>query len=225
VARFVTADELLAAGLVDFRTSAPAPDVLAAHALAHGFVQNAPVPQSGATARALGDLVDLEHFAPGCIERSQWLVASLFDERDALEVTALCRALGHGEIETGYDGPGATLLSHVLGTALDEAYAASLRRFLFTAPLSERSGPGPWLERMGHMLVPTAGELARIYGEPRGTLGLVQLRLWRPIDLAGRALKLILGRRRAAAAPLSSPGCCPSRADRLRMGTNRERPT
>jgi hypothetical protein len=187
---FVTADELIAAGLVDPKTSAPATEVLAAHALTHGFVQNAAIPQSGATTRALCDLVDLEHVAPGSVERSFSFVAPLFDEHDTHEMARLCRALERGEIECGYDGPGVSVLSHVLGAALDEAYAASLRRFLFSAPLSERPWPGPWLGRVAHLLIPTAAELSRIYGEPRGKLHLLRLRLWRPIDLARRTLRL-----------------------------------
>jgi hypothetical protein len=188
--RFVDADDLIAAGLVDARTNTPAPEVLAAHALVHGFVENAAIPQSGAPARALADLVDLRHFAPRSIERALPLVERLFDARDVGDLGALALALERGNVDHGYDGQGAALLSHVLGTALDARYAASLRRFLLRAPLSERRGPGPLIERVAHMFVPTAAELSRIYGKPRGRLGLVGLRLWRPIDLAGRTLRL-----------------------------------
>lgn len=190
-ARFVAADELLATGLVRALANAPVPSVLAAHALVHGFVENAPIPQSGAPARALADLFDLEQFERGSIGRAQSLLMPLFDEPDLREWSALCAALARGDVGQGYAGSGAAWLSHVLGTALDPRYAASLRRFLFRAPLSERSGPGPRLERIGRMLVPTEAELFRIYGEKRGRLGAWRLRLWRPVDLAGRALRLI----------------------------------
>jgi hypothetical protein len=188
--RFVDADDLLTAGLVDARTNTPAPEVLAAHALVHGFVENAAIPQSGAPARALADLVDLRHFSPRSIEHALPLVERLFGAPDLRDLDALALALERGDVGPGYDGQGAALLSHVLGTALDARYAASLRRFLFRAPLSERRGPGPLIERVAHMFVPTAVELSRIYGKPRGRLGLVGLRLWRPIDLAGRTLRL-----------------------------------
>jgi len=189
--RFVAADDLLAAGLVRLETNSPAPSVLAAHALVHGFVENAPIPQSGAPPRALADLFDLEHFERGALVGALSLLEPLFDARDVSELRALCVALERGEVAHGYDGPGGSWLSHVLGSALDSNYAASLRRFLFRAPLSERTGPGPRLGRIAHMLVPTAAELSRIYGEPKGKIGRWRQRLWRPIDLAGRALRLI----------------------------------
>lgn len=189
--RFIAADDLLSAGLVDAQTNTPAPEVLAAHALVHGFVENAPIPQSGAPARALADLVDLAHFSRGSIDRALSLIEPLFDEADVADFGALCLDLERGHVDRGYDRECASVLSHVLGTALDAVYAASLRRFLFRAPLSERPGPGPLLERVAHMFVPTAAELSRIYGEPRGKLGQLHLRLFRPIDLARRALRLL----------------------------------
>lgn len=192
--RFVAADDLLAAGLVDTKTNVPAPEVLAAHALVHGFVENAPIPQSGAAARALADLVDLEHFARGSLERALPLLEPLFDERDSTEFAALCLALGQGEIEPGSDAPGAGILSHVLGASLDARYAASLRRFLFHAPLSERTGLRPRLERVARMLAPTAAELSRIYGPPTGRLGVFGVRLRRPLDLASKTIRLLFNR-------------------------------
>lgn len=189
--RFVTADELLAAGLVDPTTNAPRPDVLAAHTLVHGFVENAPIPQTAGPPRTLADLVDIERFAPGSLAGAASVLGGLFDDQDFQELKELVSALERGEIEAGWDDRGASWLSHVLGTALDREYAASLRKFLFTAPLSERAGVGPRLERIVHMLVPTAAELSRIYGEPSGRFSLLLWRLWRPIDLGVRAFRLL----------------------------------
>lgn len=188
--RFVTADELLAAGLVDEKTNAPGPAVLAAHSLVHGFVENAPIPQTGGPPRTLSDLADIERFAAGSLASAVSVLGGLFDDRDVRELKELVETLERGEVERGWDGPGAAWLSHILGTALDARYAASLRKFLFVPPLSERAGPLPRLERVAHMLVPTAAELSRIYGEPRGKLGLLLWRLWRPIDLGVRAFRL-----------------------------------
>jgi hypothetical protein len=157
----------------------------------HGFVENAPIPQTAGPPRTLADLVDIERFAPGSLAGAASVLGGLFEDQDLQELKELVAALENGEIERGWDGRGASWLSHVLGTALDREYAASLRKFLFTAPLSERAGVGPRLERIVHMLVPTAAELSRIYGEPKHKADLLRLRFFRPFDLAARAFRLL----------------------------------
>lgn len=188
--RFVGADELLAAGLVDAHFGLAVPDiaVVTAHALAHGFLQNAGAPGSHSLLCTFADLSDILGSHPGALSASIAFLKPSFDDEDGALTGELVRQLESGNLAEARRGPGGTLLRHALAARLDARYASALRLRLLTQPLSDRPFPLGLATALQTALFPTPKELEAIYGAPLSGPSLAVRRLLRPADLAWRAL-------------------------------------
>lgn len=173
----------------------PVPEVLAAHALVHGLVQHGYAPHAYPLLRVFADLVDLGLGVANGAARSRvetWLSRELH----AGEVGAAARLaerlragdLRPLEADPRRDGE-AALLHHALAGVLDERYGESLRFRMLTRPLTDRPGAAGAMGSLLGALAPGRGELEHLYGRPGGRWGLLGWRLWRPVDLLGRALR------------------------------------
>jgi hypothetical protein len=161
------------------RCAAPAPEVLAAHALVHGLGQHGYWPSSYSLLKMVADLLDLGSLTD---RAAAWV------ERDvsAAEVAAargLLRRLEAGEDPAGWTGPEEELLRHVLAGRLDEEYAGSLRLGLFRPQPSERSRPAQLARAVLGAVFLSDAQIDAVYGKPRGRLGYLGRRLARPFDL------------------------------------------
>lgn len=196
------------------RTSVPRRDLLFAHALAHALWQHG-LSDRHPLLRLVADLVDLSAAAPGgrpaAAELRRWIAAEAAGDREVEAAFALASALASGRDlrERPPSADARALLDHALGAALDARYAASLR----LRGLLEPTGisPGRWLrEVLTQLLAPSRFQLEVIYGRSRGPLGRLGLRVWRPLDLAGRLLRYSLASLRLGwarrARPAPPPG-------------------
>jgi Uncharacterised nucleotidyltransferase len=180
-----TYEALARAGLLvtlpDFpgRCSAPAPEVLAAHAVVHGLAQHGFWPSTYSLLRMVADLIDLGPLT----DRALAWVAQDVSADEAEAVRRLCSRLAAGEDAAGWDAPEETLLRHVLAGRLDPGYERSLRLGLFRSQPSDRA-PAVRLARslLGTVFLSDA-QIDAIYGPPRSRLGYLGRRLARPFDL------------------------------------------
>ncbi len=178
----------------------PVAELLAAHAVAHGIVQNGHAPHAYSLTRVLGDALDLGLARDD--ELAQRAFALLDGGVTATEWEALrelARALDAGQAalfeEAGSaDGarPAATLLRHVAAAALDEDYRLTLRA---TGALAGR-GPRARLRAVSTALSLSDAQIDALYGRPRGPWGYVWRRLLRPLDLGLRFARARAARRR-----------------------------
>ena len=179
----------------------PARDVLVAHALAHGLVQHVFAPRAYCLLQTFADLADLgfavedsplERFAR--FERlAGWLRRGL--EREDLRATRdLVAALTSGAEVTS--AAARRLLDHALAGRLDPGYESALRLADLRAPLSDRPAILARGAAIRRALLPSAAELAAIYGPAGGPLGRLGQRLRRPFDLVGRTWRALRRRPR-----------------------------
>lgn len=203
--RFARARDLRRAGLVrelvaaPLRLEIPSPAILAAHALAHGLLQNAATPQSYSPWRMLGDAIDLRRHRAGALaEAEKWLDQRLGPDL-ALVVEQLCEALENGlaerllcgapaEVPLVVDSEAGLLLRHCLAARLDEDYSESLRALGLSYVLEEG---GLWRVRGRRVLaalLPAPAELDALYGAAPSRLERARQRVKRPFDLAARSL-------------------------------------
>ncbi len=174
--------EPLAPGLV------PAARVQRAHLLVHALAQHGLAPAAYPGLRLFGDLLALG--APG-----EPLPIDL-SPREVAAAEELAAALGAGEIPAA--GDARRLLDHLLAGLLDARYREGLK---LSFGRGEPSDLPPWRRRLAWLrraLLPNAAELAAIYGEPRGRGHRLLLRLWRPLDLAGRTVRALASRWRSS---------------------------
>ncbi len=208
--RWATLEDLEAAGLtapaagIPGRALLPAPDLLAAHALAHGLGQHGTRPESYPPLRLFADLADLlpdgpswERFLAG---PARWIEPGV--SRAEVEASArLAGLLAAGRIpaDSGDEGAAARLLAHLLTGAADPEYRESLRLAHLAARFRQARRQGALSSYLARKLRPTEAELDARYG-PRATrLGRIGRRLRQPLDALlrlGRAAAAAGGRRR-----------------------------
>lgn len=192
--RFATAEDLFSASLVQASLGSPLwspkPAILAAHALAHGLLQNRATPQSYSLLRMLSDLVDLRTAAtPSPIPAaSEYCSPALSGAAEIAD--RLCSALQRGAFQgTDFDDTAEQrLLWHCLAARLDVEYAQRLR---FSPIFSGNGGLGV-SERLRYFvgaIFPAEHELDTLFGPARSTSARVGRRLRRPIDLASRLVR------------------------------------
>lgn len=170
--------------------SAPAAEVLAAHALVHGIGQHGYWPASYSLLKMVADLIDLGFHADEALAgRAAALVARDVSAGEAAAVRSLCAALAAGtDLLAGGDpsSPAAVLLRHILAGRLDAGYAASLRLGFFRSQPSDRRPAARFLRSVFGAVFLTRGQIDAIYGPPRHELGYLGRRLARPFDLLRR---------------------------------------
>lgn len=188
--RFVRIGELERDGHVrklearGLRYAIPSAGLLAAHALAHGLLQNYAAPQSYSPLRMVADLADITAREPLALRQaSPWLDGPV-------------RALGSEEIQrvlstltTGTAQRHSTiLLRHCLGARLNEAYAQQLRSRGWLSHPTEQPAWRSWALRGYWLVFPSSLELDAIYGAAASWRGRVLRRLRRPLHLLKKAL-------------------------------------
>jgi hypothetical protein len=126
---FARADDLLAAGLTRESDGALIPDlaVLAAHAIAHGLMQYAQVPQVCSALKTFADLADLQLARPGVLEQACAYLIRTMTEEDLTSVETLAEALENGDLHAATSGGPGVILRHALASQLDRRYATWLR--------------------------------------------------------------------------------------------------
>jgi hypothetical protein len=161
------------------RCMAPAPGVLAAHALVHGLGQHGYWPSSYSLLKMVGDLLDLDALDAAA---AGW-VARDVSPAEVAAVRRLLERLAAGEDAAGWTGPEEELLRHILAGRLDAEYAGALRLGLFRPQPSERSRPAQLAGVLLGALFLTDAQIDAVYGPPRTRLGYLGRRLARPFDL------------------------------------------
>ena len=126
---FARADDLLAADLTSQSGNALLPEaaIVAAHAIAHGLMQHAQVPQVYSPLKTFADLADLQRLRPNLIEQACAYLARTMTGKDLASVQTLARALPEGDLETAITGAPGIILRHALASQLDHRYAIRLR--------------------------------------------------------------------------------------------------
>lgn len=126
---FARAHDLLKAGLTVESSNALLPDaaIVAAHAIAHGLMQHAQVPQVYSPLKTFADLADLQLVRPSVIDQAREYLSRTMTAEDLTSVQTLAGALAEGDLETAMAaGPG-LILRHALASQLDRRYAIRLR--------------------------------------------------------------------------------------------------
>jgi hypothetical protein len=126
---FARADDLLATGLTSESDGAlvPALAVLAAHAIAHGLMQHAQVPQVCSPLKTFADLADLQSSTPGVVTQARAYLIRTMTAEDLTSVETLAQSLQAGDLQTALRGGPGVILRHALASQLDRRYAAWLR--------------------------------------------------------------------------------------------------
>ncbi|HKO49584.1 MAG TPA: nucleotidyltransferase family protein [Polyangiaceae bacterium] len=126
---FAGAEDLLAAGLTVQADNALIPDaaVVAAHAIGHGLMQHAQVPQVYSPIKTFADLADLQLLRPNIIEQARTYLSNTMTPEDLDSVRTLARALPEGDLDTAMTGGAGIILRHALASQLDHGYAIRLR--------------------------------------------------------------------------------------------------
>jgi hypothetical protein len=174
----------------------PRPDVLAAHAIAHGLGQHGFEPGSYPHFRLVGDLQDLRlGDDPGSLARiERWLERAL----PASEIRALVelvRRLSDGE-DAPEGGAAGGLLAHFLAGALDRSYRESLKLSRQRMPFSDAPRPLAAARAARRAVFPSRAELSAIYGVAGSRREAWRQRLARPFDLLARFAVSVSARRR-----------------------------
>jgi hypothetical protein len=202
--RWLTLDDIQTTGLADPLAGwptgvlVPCPHVLAAHAIAHAFLQHGYQPTGYPLLRALADLADLAH-SP---ERVDTLLAEsgafLHNDLTAEDTRAVARATtmlmqGHDVLaeDSGDDAGARTLVEHIIAGALDERYVSALR---ICARLGRPSEHGPLARAVRGVrdaLFPSRGDLEIIAHTRHLPKSQLARRLILPFDLLLRVLGYI----------------------------------
>jgi len=161
------------------RSSAPAPEVQAAHVLVHGLGQHGYWPASYSLLKMVADLIDLG--AVGALtERAVKWVEKDVPAAEAEAVRDLCACLKAGA-EPSENAE--VLLRHILAGRLDPDYEQSLRLGLFRSQPSDRSRPAQLGRAVLGAVFLTDAQIDALYGRPRTRLGYLGRRIARPFDL------------------------------------------
>ena len=192
---FATASDLLDSGLVvsaaDSPILTPVPALLAAHALAHGLVQNRSTPQSYSLLRMLGDVVDLRMIQGSDVAASAEAYLAPPLSGIGKPTDRLCSALYDGlspnvELESG---PETLLLRHCLAARLDSAYVHRLRASGVAEQLRMHRSFSAFARYVRGALFPSQSELDAIYGEFPSPTARLKRRWTRPLDVSLRAAR------------------------------------
>lgn len=126
---FAQAEHLLAAGLTIQSGDAllPDPAIVTAHAIAHGLMQHAQVPQVYSPLKSFADLADLQLLRPNLIEDARPYLSRTMTADDLTSVQTLAQALSDGDLEAATTGGAGIILRHALASQLDRRYAVGLR--------------------------------------------------------------------------------------------------
>jgi len=173
----------------------PAPGLLAAHALVHGVAQHGFAPWSYPGTRMLADLVDLgwgDAAGRPAFDEAVRLVSHVAPP-EARAVWDTCAVLREGallpSVLRGDGSPAHALLAHVLAGATDPAYRDALRlRALGSSP-SRLPHAFAWVRDAARAMAPSRAQTEALHAGPASPLRVAVLRLARPFDLAGRALR------------------------------------
>jgi hypothetical protein len=172
------------------RCTAPAPEVLAAHALVHGLGQHGWWPASYPLLKMVADLLDLGAGEVGAVaalgDRAAAWVERDVSGAEAAAVRRLAGRLAAGEDAAAFQGPEEILLRHILAGRLDAEYERALRLGLFLPQPSDRPRPAQLARAVLGALFLSDAQIAAIYGRPRSRLGYLGRRLVRPFDLLWR---------------------------------------
>ncbi|MFL6193510.1 MAG: nucleotidyltransferase family protein [Thermoanaerobaculia bacterium] len=158
------------------RSSAPAPEVQAAHVLVHGLGQHGYWPASYSLLKMVADLIDLGALTE---RAAQWVAKDVpAAEAEAVRRLGVCLEAGQEP-----DGSAGTLLHHILAGRLDPDYEQSLRLGLFRSQPSDRSRPAQLGRAVLGAVFLTDAQIDALYGRPRTRLGYLGRRIARPFDL------------------------------------------
>jgi putative nucleotidyltransferase-like protein len=126
---FAGAEDLLAVGLTvqSDRAQLPDPAIVAAHAIAHGLMQHAQVPQVYSPLKTFADLADLQRTKPDVVEGACAYLSRTMTANDLTSVQMLARALHDGDLASAMEGGPGLILRHALASQLDHRYAIRLR--------------------------------------------------------------------------------------------------
>ncbi len=207
-----TLDDLASAGLLE-RTAQlpgncllPSRELLAAHAVAHGMHQHGANPAAYAPAKMLGDLIDLgaadgEQGAQ-LVRRAAALLAGDVSGVEAQAAFELAGLLGRGAAAEEWNSSLASiaLLRHWLAALVDPGYRERLAWHDLRQGL-RRKRPIGRLALVRSTLFPSREQLAKIHGLPAASGRLGWLRLARPFQLIGRALRLVRRRPKPVRGP------------------------
>lgn len=188
---FATADELIERALVAPTPGAidtPNHAILAAHAIAHGLLQNRSTPQTHSPLRMIADLMDLRRVEPTVLDLAKGHLASaLATTCDTLE--RLCSALSDGGfISPGFDGsPEQKLLWHCVAARLDFNYSERLRAAGLANKIRDGASLSELASYVATLLYPGEPELEVLYGPAVGGAARMRRRMLRPLDLVARA--------------------------------------
>jgi hypothetical protein len=187
---FATADDLLSSGLVRASEGKLVPDsaVLSAHAIAHGFLQNAGAPRGNSPLRVLSDLCDLQERDPSALERAARFMGRGLHADDLAALGVLTKLALAGNLSQA-EGGALDLLRHALGSQLDDDYARSLTIRTLTRPLSQHA---PWratLNAAASALFPDWSALESLGGAAPRAHQKALHRLTRPVVLLVRTAR------------------------------------
>ena len=190
----------------------PSPEVLAAHALAHGIAQHGFAPDAYSQLKMVADLIDLGGL-DGTSPSAAGVAALVAADVSAAEVDAarrLAAALAAGEdfaarLAAPEEVAGeVALLRHALAGRLDPRYRAALKLGLRPQP-----GDGPRALAVARALWSTIflsrAQVDAIYGRPAGPWGYLGRWLARPFDLAFRLVAYGRAARHASRRAADSP--------------------
>jgi hypothetical protein len=169
---------------------APSAGVLAAHAIVHALVQNRSTPQTYSPLRMLSDVMDLRRIDSRVVHNAMsYLAPELGTTCETLE--RLCASMAEGAFDgSGFDGTSEqALLWHCLAARLDFDYAERLRAAGLANKFRDGSSATEIARYIADLLYPAESALDFLYGPAAGTFGRVRRRLFRPLDLAIRAVR------------------------------------
>jgi hypothetical protein len=197
-ASFATADELLSAGLVRPQNRGLIPDhaVLAAHAVAHGFLQNAGTLRTHSPFRVLADLCDLYASDPSALSRATRFLRRELHEDDLAALDVLTRLALSGNLADA-EGRPLELLRHCVASAVDENYGRSLSLRTVTQPLSQHGRTRATLNAIIVALFPDRVAMDALHGPSRPIHRRALDRLARPVVLLTRTASAARSRLRA----------------------------
>ena len=177
----------------------PRPPLALAHALAHGLFQHGLEPAAYPAWKLLADVADLRRSAgEGLLAEALPLVAAEVDAEDARAAWALPGLLGAGGAGSVLARSGtaeARLLAHLVRSALDPGYPATLKLRNLTSGPSGRGGAASVLRNAWHALAIGPSQARVLHGADTPGRYALALAL-RPFRLAARLIRYFAASRR-----------------------------